>query len=739
MRNFARYFQNQQKRMKKTLLSIATILLSVCAMAIPAKPGLWRTLTLADGTEIKAQLKGDEHLHFWATEKGDYYIEQANILLPISEEQLQLQYQQSRRSAIKAASRLNSPYKVSIGERTHYSGQKKGLVILVQFTDVKFNANNNLDKYKHILNEKGYNVGKFHGSVCDYFIEQSGGQFELDFDVVGPYTLSNNQRYYGQNDSGGNDMHPDEMVIEACKAADSEVNFVDYDWDRDGAADQVFVLYAGKGEADGGSTNTIWPHMASLEQDFEKSLTLDNIKIDTYACSNEIDPSGNIEGIGCFCHEFSHCMGFPDFYDILYTGQFGMGEFDLMCAGSYNGDGFLPAGYTAHEKMMCGWKEPIVLADEDVTVENLLPMSNNGNTYIIYNDANHDEYFMIENRQKTGFDAGYPAKGLLVTHVDFDKNIWELNIPNTIIDKNTARQYELDITNDHQRMTLMHADNDDDTKYWNSYGGYYTYQTLSTDLYPYKTNDSLTATSKPAPKFFNNTSKGKKTVEWGILDIKQNSNGTMNFRYCAKTGSVDITPPPAGDVLFYESFDQCANKGGNDGLWNGTIASGQFIPDNDGWEALNDKAYGADKCAKFGTSSTAGMVTTPSFSIDETAILTFKAGAWNAANDGTTLKLEADNATVTPSEFTMEKGAWTDFTATITGQGSIRLTFTPQNRLFLDEVRVTKAASPSGIQSVSTTTQQPYQGTYDLQGRHIDENLLKKGIYIKNGRKFIVR
>ena len=725
--------------MRRILMAFAILLVSINLMAIPAKPGLWQTLTLTDGTEIRVQLRGDEHLHFWTTENGDCYIEQNDSIMLVSPEQIRQRYQQSRRTANMAASRLQSPSKVSIGERTHYLGKKKGLVILVEFSDIKFRPANDLEKYKRILNEEGYSAGNFRGSVSDYFKEQSAGQFELDFDVVGPYTMSQNQKYYGQNDASGNDLRPDEMLIEACKAANDEVNFANYDWDGDGEVDQVFVLYAGKGEADGGSVNTIWPHMASLKNDYGKSLTLDNIIINTYACSNEIDPSGNIEGIGCFCHEFSHCMGFPDFYDILYTGQFGMGEFDLMCSGSYNGGAFLPAGYTAHEKMMCGWKEPIVLAADDVTVDSLQPMSNNGDTYIIYNDAHPDEYFMIENRQKTGFDAGYPGKGLLITHVDFDKEIWEWNIPNTVIDRTTARQYGIDITNDHQRMTLMHADNDDDSKYWSPYGGYYMKTTTSTDLYPYQGNDSLTSSSKPAAKFFNNTSKGTKTVEWGIMDIKQNGNGTMSFRYLAKAGSGNITPQPTGDVFFYESFDQCAGTGGNDNLWNGSIASSAFMPDNEGWEALNDKAYAADKCARFGTSSTAGVVTTPSFSIDTTAVLTFKAGAWNTANDDTTLEIEADNAIITPSKFTMEKGAWTDFTATITGQGSIRLTFSPLTRLFLDEVRITKAATPSGIQSVNTRTQQTNHATYDLQGRRMTSNQLPKGIYVKNGKKFIVK
>ena len=715
----------------------------MCVMAIPAKPGLWQTIKLKNGTEVRARLCGDEHAHFWMDESGQCYAVSGDDYVALSAEQLQRR-NKVRVATPKAASRLLSPRKVTIGERTHYMGQKKGVVILAQFTDVKFKTGNDLAKYKRILNEEGYSEGKFKGSVADYFKAQSAGQFELDFDVVGPYTLKNNQKYYGSNDSDGNDLRPEEMVVEACKQANAEVDFKDYDWDGDGEVDQVFVVYAGKGEADGGNANTIWPHMWSLAE-VSKSLTLDSVKINNYACSNEIDASGAIEGIGCFCHEFSHCMGFPDFYDTSYSGWFGMDAFDLMCSGSYNGSTFLPAGYTAHEKMMCGWQDPIVLGSEDVTVENLQPMSKHGDTYIIYNEAHPDEYFMIENRQKNGWDAGYPAKGLMITHVDFDQLIWQQNSPNTKVTAADARMYGLK-TNDHERMTIVHADNDDDSQYWNDREGYYEKQTLSTDLYPYSRNDSLTPTSKPSPALYNKNKEGKKTVDWAILGIKQNSDGTMNFRYRAKSpvqqgggGTVDTTSvTPVGDYLFYESFDLCQGKGGNDDVWSSINTASKLVADNDGWECAGEKAFAGDRCARFGTSSVPGVVTSPSFTVNGTATLTFKAGAWNSAADGTSLLVEVDNnATVSPSTFTMQKGAWSDFTATITGQGSVSLTFTPGKRFFLDEVKVVDNNS-NAIRSV-TQAERLSNRIYTLDGRFVgtDFSSLRRGIYVVNGKKVI--
>ena len=264
----------------------------------------------------------------------------------------------------------------------------------MQFKDKSFKAANNLDKYKDIMNMENYTVGSFKGSVSDYFKAQSKNkdgesQFELTFDVVGPYTSAKNLSYYGSNNSNGDDKHPDELIVEAVTAADAEVDFNDYDWDGDGEVDQVFVLYAGNGEADGGAASTIWPHMWELGFT-GKSLTLDGVLINTYACSNETKTSGSIEGIGCFCHEFSHCLGFPDFYDTSYSGWYGMGDYDLMCGGSYNGGTFCPAGYNAYEKWMAGWLEPIELTT-DQKIENLTPISDAGDAYIIRNSGHSDE------------------------------------------------------------------------------------------------------------------------------------------------------------------------------------------------------------------------------------------------------------------------------------------------------------------------------------------------------------
>ena len=708
------------------------------AMAVPSKRGVWKTLKLADGTEVRACLRGDENFHFWLSDDGQKYVAAGDVYAPI--ENGEAVKRANVRRAARAGAQKRVKNRIARKGKSVFRDVKKGLIVLVQFRDKKFSAGNDRALFDKIANGENYREGNFVGSVSDYFKAQSNGQFELDFDVVGPYTLKNKKAYYGGNDSDGDDSHPVDMIVEACNMADADVNFADYDWDGDGEAEQVFVIYAGYGEADSDDEDAVWPHMYAIQYGNDEPLNLDNTVVDTYACSNEIDSHGKVAGIGTICHEFSHCMGFPDFYDIFYEGNFGMSSFDLMDGGAYNGNGFSPAGYTAYEKMVCGWTEPVVLDGEDVAVRNVKPMSEHGDTYIIYNSGNSDEYFMIENRQLSGFDAEYPANGLMVTHVDYDAVLWEENVPNSTIDSKKKREYGYTKTNDHMRMTIVHADNDDDSKHWDADEGYYEEKTYSTDLYPYKKNDSISATSKPAPTYYSKNRSGSKKIEWAITNITQNSDGTMNFDYRAKKAGNDSGDDvvPAGDYIFYESFNQCDGTGGNDGEWSGGAAgkTTTFTPDNTGWSEANGKAYGGNQCARFGASKSNGVATSPSFVIDGTVNLTFKAGAWDGASDGTTLTVEADNAVVTPSKFSITKGEWTKCSATVSGSGTVKLTFSNTRRFFLDEVLVVDATT-DGVTSVSENVSS--KQIYSLDGRRMGTDLeaLGRGIYIMGGKKIV--
>ena len=243
------------------------------------------------------------------------------------------------------------------GDHITYKGVKKGLVVLVDFKNKKFADGHDLEYYKNVINGKDFSDEEegYVGSVRDYFLAQSNGQFELDFDVVGPVTMSKNYGYYGNDGAYQKDEKVYEMIKEACDGIKDKVNLKNYDWD--GEADQVFFLYAGLGQASGGSAGTIWPHESELRYWPCGVLSYPTGKINTYACANELQPETQgssryiSAGIGTICHEFSHCLGFADMYDTTGGGGYGMSVFDVMDQGSYNGNGFVPCNYTAFERI----------------------------------------------------------------------------------------------------------------------------------------------------------------------------------------------------------------------------------------------------------------------------------------------------------------------------------------------------------------------------------------------------
>ena len=708
--------------MKKVLVTTMMLAMTMAVMAVPAKKGMWKTITLADGSELRATLVGDEHGHFWKAENGQAYSMQNGVYVAIDAQQ-RMEQAKARRAKVNA----RRVQKREFGHPTTITGNKKAIMILVNFNDVKYQASHTNALFQKIANEENYTEGKFQGSMADYFKAQSRGKFTLDFDVVGPVTVSKNASYYGSNDSQENDMYPEKMVQEAVTLAKNQISdWTPYDWDNDGYVDQVYVVYAGKGEADGGAENTIWPHAWELGS---SSVTVGtNLKVNSYACGPELDgQTGDITGIGTMCHEYSHCLGYPDFYDIDYSGGQGMGEWDLMDAGSYNGDSYQPAGYTSYERWFAGWETPVVLGAEDLNVTDMKSLQNGGEFYIIYNDKNANEYYLLENRQFEGWDASLPASGLLIIHCDYNASVWEQNGPND----DPA----------HQRMTVVPADGAYTYEVWQGNKYYdpaepFPYNNVTAFNKNFKTKDTQ---AKKAAQFFTKTSNGTYWMNGSVENIAQN-NSLVSFDYVADAGSQGGGTPVEGD--FYESFDQCAGTGGNDGSWSGSIASAGFIPDNDGWTVASDKSYGADQCAKFGVSPSnkkpvAGSATTPDITLNGTATLTFKAGAWEANGDGTTLTVAVEGGSIDKSSFTMVKGAFTDYTANVTGNGSIQINFsTSKGRFFLDEVLL--KSPTTGIMNVHETATAK-TGVYTLDGRYLgtDFSALKPGLYIVNGKKVI--
>jgi len=325
-------------------------------------------------------------------------------------------------------------------EIRHYEGEKKGLIILVEFADVHFATDNPLQTWSDIANKQGYSENEAIGSVSDYFYDQSYGKFRLTFDVVGPVVAAHNHEYYGENKDWGPptgwfDKNVGELVEEACKGVADKVNFADYDWDNDGEVDQVFLLYAGRGENDYGrkDSTVIWPHMASLilDWDYKDGVVIQGKRINIYACSNEIWSNSlhpHLAGIGTFCHEFSHCLGLPDLYN-TEEGNSVLGDYDLMDYGSYLGEGWCPVGYSSYERYVCGWLTPEP-TDDPVGISGLSPLHTSPDVRVYRTSADANDYYLIENRKKESWDRYFPKAGLMAWHIDYDAEAWATNVVN---------------------------------------------------------------------------------------------------------------------------------------------------------------------------------------------------------------------------------------------------------------------------------------------------------------------
>lgn len=520
--------------MKKLYLMLSMLFaFGAAANAVPAKK-LQKVITLTNGTQVSVELRGDEYLSWWEGTDGTAYRATADDAVF---EAFDLEAQKPAAAARRARAeqgrvarlaRVKNSLKGADdkmrglgGDHITYKGVKKGLVVLVDFKNKKFADGHDLEYYKNVINGKDFSDEEegYVGSVRDYFLAQSNGQFELDFDVVGPVTMSKNYGYYGNDGAYQKDEKVYEMIKEACDGIQDKVNLKDYDWDGDGEADQVFFLYAGLGQASGGSAGTVWPHESELRYWPCGVLSYSTGKINTYACANELQPETQgssryiSAGIGTICHEFSHCLGFADMYDTTGGGGYGMSVFDVMDQGSYNGNGFVPCNYTAFERIYAGWVEAIEL-ESPATVKDMKSVSDYGRPFIMYNYKNTNEYFLLENRQNTGWDKGlYGSNGLLIVHVNYVPSRWANNSVNSSAEKI-------------QCCTVVNADGSrENTQY-----------SLQGDLYPYEVkgvtmNDEFTDESEPAAKLYTKNSDNSYALGIPITQIKR-SKGSISFLVC---------------------------------------------------------------------------------------------------------------------------------------------------------------------------------------------------------------
>ena len=336
----------------------------------------------------------------------------------------------------------------------------RGLLILVNFSDVQFVENNTQQAFDSLANGDDYTYNGATGSCKQYFTDQSNGKYIPQFDVVGPIQLPHPMAFYGENAADGNDRYVVDFVIDACKGADSlGVDFSEYDNDNNGMVDFVYIIYAGYAESEGAGAATIWPHNWDLisalyfgytyqKEYFATSATnyklpeMDGVKLNNYACSNELKKSNNARtGIGTICHEFSHVLGLPDYYlttqSPVVAQRYTPGAWSLMGYGNYLNNGNTPPNYSVYDKYYLGWLEPEALSKS----QSLEILADGETTYMISRNERHveagpyrtDTVYYLENRQQEGWDTYLPVHGFLIWRVIFDEEDWYSNCPNDYI------------------------------------------------------------------------------------------------------------------------------------------------------------------------------------------------------------------------------------------------------------------------------------------------------------------
>lgn len=501
--------------------------------ATPAYPGAI-TYLQPDQTSLTLFLKGDEWVHWGETEDGyrllvnkdngyvyaepdgkggmqpsaflahnkeNRTLEEKAFLSTLPEE---LFFSSTQLSVLRQYVEVFHRLKSQQSQNTPlFEGTFRIAVVLMAFTDQAFTYTR--EDFDALFNQTGYSTYGNNGSVRDYFRASSNGLLNLEATVLGPYTAAHDMAYYGaHSQNGDNDVNARGLIIEAVDFAAADVDMRQFDNSGRGLVDAFYVIYAGFAESSGGGPNTIWPHRWALYPPKEA----DGVQVVDYGCSSErqgtpAQPTNPT--IGTICHEFSHVLTLPDFYDTDYGNSGGQaphpGAWDLMAGGNYNNGGKCPPLWSAWERESVGWmRYDNIETLNDVT---LFPIHSHNQGIKIPVQGNPNEYFLLENRQKSGFDAYLPSQGMLIIHVNENVSGWNSNCANCNPNSLGYR--------------IIPADNS---------SGQYTYEGFT---YPGSSNNhSFTDNSVPAAQTVSGSGLGKP-----ITNITQHpASRNISFEYC---------------------------------------------------------------------------------------------------------------------------------------------------------------------------------------------------------------
>ena len=700
---------------------IITILTNLATYAMPAFSGS-QVRKQSDGTEITFVVRGDEHLHALYTTDGYLLAESADGSLFYAqigtdgkpEATATLAHNASQRSAdeeelLSQTGKISFSYLSSVmgqksqttnlkrlaelkdGGRTTFPtiGAVKGLVLLVEFADNEFEYEQT--DFDRMMNEPEFSEYESTGCAADFFAFQSMGRFTPSFDVVGPIKLSRNMSYYGSNSYGGNDSNPAEMIVDACNIAhdDFDIDFSQYDFDDDGYVDFVYAIYAGYGESYGAPSYTIWPHQSTLEDNYI-TLTLDGKTVNRYACSCELKYTTGIviEGIGTFCHEFSHVLGLPDFYQTNSGNETQFGEWSIMDQGCYNNNSRTPAGYSGFERYCLGWLEY-----EDITeaaIIDTLPALSTSNRAMRLTSDDPDEYFVLETRQQTDWDSYLPAEGLMITHIHYDETIWQNNSVNN--------------SSSHPRYYLMAADG---THGYNSDGDLFPGTSGNTQFTDFSTPSSLLWDGTRLNKSITGIKYAEGITTFAVMQDKltqplgvsatAESNNAFAIEWDEVSNALsytltayeilsdDIKPVPLDEPFSLMTL-------GNYPMLSKTDCSADLdtLTLKQGWHGTNVHQAGGYCCV--GTSGKVGTLTTPKISLgSESLTFAIAVRAYTGRSLNATFSVSYGSFDIYSEKMKITSTADTIYISIPAQYDEVSLTITAnKERLFVDRLKVVR-------------------------------------------------
>ncbi|MBF1601266.1 MAG: M6 family metalloprotease domain-containing protein [Prevotella sp.] len=547
------------KTLKQLSLIVCLMLCSLTTWAAKAE-SIPVQVRQADGSVITVILRGDEHINWYTTLDGvllvqgtdnNYYIgkveKSGNLIATQQLAHEALTRSQAERNLIakqdkekffayvnKVAEESENAYDNSPLTRGPiidsgyggvpyfpHTGSPKALVILAEFQDTTFTIQDTKKVFtNYLMNEDHFSDTRYgqnqnYKGVRGYFKDCSYGQFTPFFDVVGPIKLPRKHAIYG----AGNDRM-DLLLADACATVDDLVDFAKYDANNDGIVDLVYIIYAGhSANYHDNKVSNIWPKSGTVTI----SDTFDGKSIRRYGVSNELNGSDKtsknnkkINGIGLFCHEFSHTLGLPDIYAYRTPAEDqddqGMEYWDIMDGGTGVRGGRVPASYLAWEREVMGWMK-IDELKKDSSIENLKSIDNGGKAYKIVNPNNSNEYIVLQSMQKGAWNQGWGdgtyGKGLLAYRVSYPYNkVNVFDFPNNVKGKPRV----IPIPADGKILAAANAG-----------GSLNTYiQQLNGDPYPYNGINKIDKF-----KMYDDT-----ILKWSIFDIIENdAERQVSFKF----------------------------------------------------------------------------------------------------------------------------------------------------------------------------------------------------------------